>query len=131
MKMSRMKPIGSENFVELRKLAIEADVPVAPNIEDNYALYYLRRIQINIEELNEIDDMDDRLERVSELAEDSVPISTYGQFNAYSQLGLYQFDDDSGLLESQSEGYTSIESYVMMTLYLFAEEALIQVGLNQ
>ena len=112
-------------YPDLLQLAVEADAPINPDRQDTEALIYLRRIQLNIEELNEIDDMDEKMEMISQFADDSVPIATYVQFNAYSQLGLYQYEDDGSL-----EGL-SVENLVSVTLYLFAEDALIQVGLNQ
>tara|TARA_Y100000114_G_C11743352_1_gene320237 strand:- start:1105 stop:1464 length:360 start_codon:yes stop_codon:yes gene_type:complete len=119
-----MKMSESDNYPDLLKLANEADAPISPDRQDTEALKYLRRIQLNIEELNEMDDMDEKMDMISELAEDSVPIATYDQFNAYSQLGLYGYNPDEIKLEN-------IQDIVTYALYMFAEDALVQIGLNQ
>jgi hypothetical protein len=119
-----MKMSESDNYPDLLKLANEADAPVSPDRQDTEALKYLRRIQLNIEELNEMGDMDEKMDMISELAEDSVPIATYDQFNAYSQLGLYGYNTDEIKLEN-------IQDIVTYALYMFAEDALVQIGLNQ
>ena len=118
----------SDNYPDLFELANKADAPVSPDRQDTEALKYLRRIQLNIEELNEIDDMDEKMDMISELAEDSVPIATYDQFNAYSQLGLYNYDDDDVLDGPQLR---PVDEAVKLALYIFAFDALVDVGLNQ
>ena len=121
-----MKMSESDNYPDLLKLANEADAPISPDRQDTEALKYLRRIQLNIEELNEMDDMDEKMDMISQLADDSVPIATYDQFNAYSQLGLYGYED-----YSESGSSENVQDTVTLTLYMFAEDALIQIGLNQ
>lgn len=128
MKMSESPVEKGENYPELFELAEQADAPISPDRQDTEALKYLRRIQLNIEELNEIDDMDNRMDMISELADDSVPIATYVQFNAYSQLGLYNYDDSDFLDDSQPR---PVDEAVKLALYVFAFDALVNVGLNQ
>ena len=123
-----MKMSESDNYPDLVKLANKADAPIFPDRQDTEALKYLRRIQLNIEELNEMDDMEGKMDMISELAEDSVPIATYDQFNAYSQLGLYNYDDSDVLDGPQLR---PVDETVKLALYIFAFDALVDVGLNQ
>jgi len=129
----KMSDIKESMYPELYRLAQQIDAPITPNRTDEEALMFLSRIRLNIFELKEMDDIDEKLDLVPSLADDCVPVATYAQYNAFSQLGLYNYDDYSGglVIGAESDAQSQMENTVMMTLYLFAEGALFQFADRQ
>lgn len=106
-----------------RRIARLGDAPIDPGVDDPEALEFLYNIQMDFED--RVGDSDLSIDPLNtdiayEIADNSVPYNDYKAALAYSQLGLYDYD------EFKDDGTNVGEPIKIMRkgLYVFAYTAV-------